>query len=226
LSDAGAYFPTDTVEDALQQLGAGTADYLLTDGSRAGGTAQVQTFDNYLRATTAIYRRYYHLSMAAFNPGASGATWTAPDANTVGGWQLNAAGETLQFAADIHADWDAASDIDVEIYFAKNTAGGSTDDTVDLKLICYYNGVGEVATKTQTVEVATTVDDDAQYTVYKVEFNVNFDEVDNVVQVGDLISFVMNLETDTSECDDIIILQGGASIYYHTTHIGMESGDV
>jgi len=39
--------------------------------------------------------------------------------------------------------------------------------------------------------------------VYKRQ--IDWDAVDNIVEVGDKMSFILNLETDTSECDDIII---------------------
>jgi len=72
----------------------------------------------------------------------------------------------------------------------------------------WYKAPGESAVKTQTVEVATTVDDDAQYTMYSATFAINWDEVGNVVEAGDKITFRINLETDTSECDDIILNDG------------------
>lgn len=177
---------------------------------------------DWVRHTSADYRRYFHLTVGGFDPGASGATWTNPDANTTGGWQLNAVGETLIAGTDIHADWDAASDIIVDISFALN-ASGNPNDTVDLKLVAYYNGIGDTATKTQTVEVATTTDG-TQYKVYKATFTIDHDKVDNVVDVGDTLTFALNLETDTSEIDNIIVLHG--SFYYNTTHLGIESGDV
>ena len=176
---------------------------------------------NYVRHTSANYRRYYHMPASALDPGASGATWVDADANTVGGWLLNAVGETLEFNADVHADWDG-TDLTVEVYFAVGVAG-SADDTIDLKLICYYNAVGDTATKTQTVEVPTTTDG-TQYKVYKAIFTINWDETDNVVEAGDLISFILNLETDTSEIDSAIIL--AAHLHYNTTHTGIEAGDI
>lgn len=184
----------------------------------------VVTINDHIRSSTSIYRTYYHLSSGSFNPGASGATRVNPDANTSGGWQLNAVGEVLYMDVDVHSDWDGASDLTVEIYFEKNTAGGVASDTVDLKLVAYYKTSGDSVTKSQTVEVATTVDDDAQYTMYKAEFTIDYDAVSNVVEAGDVITLALNLETDTSECDDIIINHG--SFYYRTTHVGVEDGDI
>ena len=178
--------------------------------------------NNYIRHTSSNYRRYYHLSSASFAPGLSGATWTPAGANNLAGWQLDSATELLESGVDIHADWDAASDLVVEVYFALLSTG-NPDDTVDIKMVVTYMGLGETAPKTQTVEVATTTDG-TQYKVYKALFTINYDETSNVVQVGDIITMTFNLETDTSEIDNILFLH--ASFYYNTTHLGVESGDV
>ncbi len=176
---------------------------------------------DWVRHTSASYRRYYHLPLASFDPGASGATWTSPTANNLCGWQLNNANEILEFQSDIHADWDGASDLEVEIKF-QLLDSGSLNDTVDLKLVCYYMGIGDTGTKTQTVEVATTTDG-TQFKMYQALFAINYDEGGNMVDVGDSICFVLNLEIDTSEIDNVLIVDG--SLNYNTTHIGMESGD-
>lgn len=183
------------------------------------------TRDHVTRTATSLYRRYYHLPMNGFNPGSSGATFTAPSANHVGGWRLDAASEILYFDTDVHSDWDGASDLEVEVYFAVNVnnAGGLVTDTVDLKLICYYNTSGDTATKTQTVEVATVVGQSAQYKVFKASFTIDYDAAGNVVEAGDIMGFALNLETDSSEVDDIIVLHG--SYNYNTTHMGVESSD-
>jgi hypothetical protein len=175
-----------------------------------------------IRHSSSNYRRYYHMALEATNPGASGATWTAMSANNLCGWQLNSSTETLEFEADIHSDWDAASDLTMEVFFQLLDAGNN-GDTVDLRLVCRYMGAGDTATKTQTVEVATPTDG-TQYKLYKAEFTINYDETSNVVDVGDKICFQLNLETDTSEIDNILITN--ASFYYNTAHVGIESGDV
>jgi hypothetical protein len=125
----------------------------------------------------------------------------------LGGWQLNAAGETLYYGAHIESDWDGASDIEVNIWWEVNVdnTGGSVGDTVDLKLVVRYKGEGDTVIKTQTQEVAVVVGQSAQYKQFQTNFLVNFDEASNVVDVLDVISFALNLETDTSEVDDIII---------------------
>ena len=74
------------------------------------------------------------------------------------------------------------------------------------------------------MEVATVVGQSAQYKKFSADFTINWDEVDNVVEAGDLVRFALNLETDTSEVDDIIL--NDCKFYYNTTHTGIESGDV
>ncbi|KKN21001.1 hypothetical protein LCGC14_0929720, partial [marine sediment metagenome] len=64
-----------------------------------------------LRSNRSIWHHEHDLFATSLNPGASGATRTAPDSNTIGGWQLNAAGETLYFEAHMEAEWDAGSDL-------------------------------------------------------------------------------------------------------------------
>ena len=109
----------------------------------------------------------------------------------------------------------------LSVFFTKNTAGGSASDTVDLKLQCFYQKFSSGATiKTQTLEEATTVNDDAQYTQYRVIFTIDWDKVDNVVVEGDVFGFILNLETDTSECDDVII--NHALFSYQTKTPAME----
>ena len=201
----------------VDDSGIAVGDVIQRDGS--------VDFTAVQRCATSLYRRYYHLPLAAFDPGASGATWVDPDVNTLGGFQLDAAGEILFAKVDVHADWDAASDLNVELYFEVNidNTGGLVTDTVDIKAVVYYKGVGELVNKSQVVEVATVVGQSDQYNLFKVELALNYDEVDNVIQAGDAITICMNLETDTSEVDNIIIVD--AAFYYNTTHIGIESGD-
>lgn len=212
---------TEAGQDIVKLGDGGDVDINLNDDYLLEGST------GWLRSQTANYVRYYHLPVSSFDPGVAGATWDSADANTVGGWRLNAAGDTLEFGVDVHSDWDGASDLTVEVYFAVRLGGALPADTVDLRLQCFYNGVGELATKTQTVEVATVVGAAIQYTVFQATFTIDWNiDAGNTVQVGDKFGFIFNLETDTSEVDDIVILQGGTSFYYKTTHIGIESGDV
>jgi hypothetical protein len=178
------------------------------------------------RATTSLYRRYYHIVLGAANPGSSGATWVVASANTTGGWRITNAAWLIRGQADIHSDWDGATDLTVSVSFMVNVdnTGGADTDTVDLKLVAYYKGVGDTTCKTQTVETPTVVGKSAQYKQFRANFTIDWDYASNVVESGDVISLVLNLETDTSEVDDIVVTS--MEFYYQTAHLGIESGDV
>lgn len=44
-----------------------------------------------------------------------------------------------------------------------------------------------------------------QYKQFSSTHTINHDETDNVVEVNDIFAFRLNLKTDTSEVDDIIV---------------------
>ena len=185
------------------------------------------TISGTIRATTASYRRYYHVLISSANPGASGATWVPADGNTIGGWRLTAAGHTLTAQVDMHSDWDGVTNPILEVTFEINTAS-VLNDTVDLRAIFYYKTLTQIVTRTQTVEVATNVGVGgvkAQYTMFKVNLPLDADiGGGNNLTNADIIRFRLNLETDTSEVDDVII--NAITFYYPTTHVGTESTDV
>ena len=176
----------------------------------------------YLRQEDATYRRYYHVPLGSANPGASGAGWVPADGNTTGGWRLTNSGWLLRGQADIHDDWDG-EDLFAHVHFALGTAGSAPADVVTIHLNCYYKGDGDVATKTQEVIVPVTVDASAQYMQFAATFTIDHDVVDNLVEAGDVIALVFNLDTLTSDVANIIVT--AVEFYYATTHLGIESGD-
>lgn len=194
--------------------GAAGDNNLIVDGTITSGGV--------VRTSTSLYCVYYHVPIQATNPGASGATWVAAGANTTGGWQITSATHVLEGIADVHGDWDGASDMTVEVRWCTGVSntGGADSDSVDIKLIAYYKGSGDTATKSQTVEVATTVGKAAQYKQFTTTFTLDWDASSNVIEVGDALSFKLNLETDTSEVDNIIVT--GVSFYYPSKSVGKE----
>lgn len=149
-----------------------------------------------------------YISMLEVSPGGSGATWTEPDANTIGGYQLDLSSEHLDFGARTCPNWDAASDLRMGIVFEVNVdnTGGLVTDTVDLQLLCYYKGVGDTSSKTQTLEEVTVVGQSPQYQVFQALFLIDYNPGGgNDVDIYDVLAFEVNLETDTSEVDDVII---------------------
>lgn len=168
------------------------------------------------------YARCYHMALGSSNPGATGPRWVSPGAGSIGGWELDVATDILYFQTGVYSDWVGGEDLTFEVRFHVG-ASGSAGGTIDLKMVFYYSGVGDTATKIQTVEVAT-VTTGTQYKVYTATFTINWDQASNVVEVGDHIRCTLNLETDTSEIDNVVI--ESASMYYRTTHPGIELGDV
>jgi len=154
---------------------------------------------------SSLYYNAQLLSAFSASPGASGALLVESDANTLGGYQLNVVSETLYFHIHVASDWDAATDLMVDVTFELNAAGSVGTDTVDLRLVCYYKGDGEASNKTQILEEAVVVGAAAQYTRFSATFIIDWDDVGNVVELHDCMSFQLNLETDTSEVDDVII---------------------
>lgn len=150
---------------------------------------------------------YRQISVLDASPGGSGATFTPPDANTLGGYRFDADDEFLYFGSDVHDDWDESSDIVVEVFFETNieNGGGAPTDTVDLKIDFQLKGLNENFCKTHIVETSVTVGAVARFTLFVAEFLIDYDHGALPVQVGDLISATLNLETDTSEVDDVII---------------------
>ncbi|KKM26006.1 hypothetical protein LCGC14_1589210 [marine sediment metagenome] len=160
-----------------------------------------------INASNAVWWREHHYTIFSISPGASGATETAPDSNTLGGWQLNASAETLFYNCHVHEDWSEDSDLEAHVIFEVNVdnTGGNVGDTVDLQLIARMKGDAETAVKTQTLEIATVVGQSAQYKQFEAIFLVDFDSGTDPLDVGDLVTFELNLETDTSEVGDIIV---------------------
>jgi hypothetical protein len=155
--------------------------------------------------TTPLYYHEHNAPAFSTATGASGATLMPPSVNTLGGYQLDVNTEQLYHTMHLEGDWVGASDLTVEVYWEVNEATAA-DGTVDLKIIFYYKGDHEATNKTQTQEVEHIITGNkAQYTQHLTTITFNWDETTNVVEVEDIISFILNLETDTSECTDIII---------------------
>ena len=152
---------------------------------------------------------YYCKYMDAINlaKGASGATQVTPDANTLGGYQFNADDEYLYFNGIICDNWDEASDIEVTVCFEVNVnnIGGNVTDTVEFDLECLYKGVGDVVSKSQTPTGSIVIGQSPQYKRFAVTILINYDKVDNIVQIGDLFSMRLNFNTTLSEIGDVII---------------------
>ena len=177
---------------------------------------------NYYRTSASSFYRVHNVPLKSLT---TAATWVSAGANSLGGWNL-AGASTLEGQASVRSDWDGSSDLYLEVVFEVNidNTGGSASDTVDIRVVFYYKGNSDTATKTQTVEVPTTVGASARYKQFRFLMPIDYDYSGNVVDKGDLISFYLNLETDTSEVDDIVINR--LSLVYLTSHVAIEINDL
>ena len=150
---------------------------------------------------------YRQISALDVSPGGSGATFVPPGANSIGGYQLDADTEYLYFGADVHSDWDGSSNAFIEVFFEVNinNGGGTVNDTVDLQVICRMKGDAEIAVRTQTLEVAKVVGQSPQFKQFTTELEIVYNDGGDPLNVDDVIGMRLNLETDTSEVDNIIV---------------------
>ena len=156
---------------------------------------------------SSLFWHHHQMSATEVSPGSSGATFVPPSANTIGGYDLDAVGEQLHFSNHLASDWVGESDPEIHVNFEcnVNNTGGADTDTVDIKIALYYKGEGDTATRTQTLEEHVVVGKSAQYKRFKMVFTVDWDLASNVCLIGDKFGCTLNLETDTSEVDDVII---------------------
>ena len=131
-----------------------------TNATYTRGTG-IHEFDAAVRASTSVWKNYRQLGATSLGIGATGATFTAPDAAganaTIGGWHLdnNAAAEYLYFEFDVHGDWDGASDVTVNVYFEQESAGGGAGQTTVLDLELYYKQPPETTSKGQSLTASS-----------------------------------------------------------------------
>ena len=165
------------------------------------------------------YWKEYPIAPNVFKIKGGVPTWKDPDATSVGGWILDDAGEELTFTTHIDQEWDEVSNILVKIYFEINVAGGAGTDTVDLKVDTFLKGEDEAVTRNQTLEDAKIVGTAAQFTLFELELQIIFNDGANPVRKGDVVTMVLNLETDTSEIDNVTINYG--ELLYQTLTPGL-----
>lgn len=220
---AGEYISVDSIGNLHLQNGAifnntdaDTVEYSEVQHKFIGGVNGFQA-----NGTSSLWWNEFH--MPAFNAasGGSGATQIVPTANTLGGYRLDVDTEIVYFQSELHDDWDGYTDIIFTVHWEVNEVAAA-DGTVDLKIICYYKGDTDVVNKTQTFEEAHTITGNkAQFTQHSTEFTITHDTGGQVIDENDVFSFLLNLETDTSECDDIIVNM--VTFKYRTTKVNPET---
>lgn len=208
---------TDPVYTAWYSGGAPTLTSLDTSSYiDAGGNVLT---DNYFRANSSNYRRHAQLLVNSPSPGASGATWQAPSANAIAGWNLDTNTEYLYVNSVVFNDWDGISDVSVVVYFAVEVAGVGPL-TVNLTMNSWFYGETETTPKTQSVTDAI-ITDGTQWKVYKSTLVIDYDDGANPIHAGD--RFTLRFNQDAVAVSDIRVI--GASFYYPTAHSGIEDGD-
>lgn len=210
--------------------------YANPDGVSITGTASVEIpiltpihvddmsfADGTLRSDVSRYRRFFPINLLSSDPGASGATYTDPTANYLGGMRLNAPTDILQSSQLILADWDSSQNPVFQARVTNMVAGVAGDDVMKFSFTLYYAQAGIPGIRTQTFTAEGTVGALPQYTMLEFERIIPLDVVDNPVYPGDNIYATLNLTAD-SDIDDVLV--NSASFFYATTHVGLEDGDV
>ncbi len=163
---------------------------------------------------TSGYWKEYALYPQAFKIKGGEPTPVDANANSLGGYQLNNDGEILAFNTHVDNEWDEISDIVIDVYFDIQDAGEDVADTVDFDLTAFIKGQGDVATKSQDITASVIVGTAAQYTQFEAEAVIDYNDGANPVSKGDSITIEINLNTTTSEIDDIVLSY--VEIKYHS----------
>jgi len=173
--------------------------YLLVDGTR--DMEAPLTFDD------SYYWKCQKLTGLEFAAGGSGATWTAPDANTAGGYNLDADAEYVYFGSCVCGDWDAVSDMELIVCWETDVdnSGGNDADEVQIDVEVYMKGESETSTKNQSLSETQIIGKAARYTSYQTTFTIDYDSATDPIEVGDKMAFRLNFDATNSDIADIIV---------------------
>lgn len=180
------------------------------------------TADGHFRSVNTEWYATQHFQVINLSPGGSGATQVVPDSNTLGGYNLDADGEYVYFTGHIHRDWDAASDILIEIHFEcdVDNSGGNVGDDAEFDLLCYYKGDGDTTNKTQSPTVGVTVGQSARYKQFEGVVTIDYDLGGNVVDIDDVIAFRLNFDATNSDISDVVV--NHITMQYQTSKVNNE----
>jgi hypothetical protein len=147
------------------------------------------------------YIHEYSLDAINLSPGSSGATLIAPNASSLGGYQLNGIGEYIFFGSHIDDDWDGVGDGEIEIYFEVNddNSGGLATDTVKFQLEVWHKMIGEQTCIVYSLDGTTIVGAAVQHDLFIQEI-----AIDNLRE-EEVLSFRLNLNTITGDVTDVIV---------------------
>lgn len=147
------------------------------------------------------YWHEYNLGAIDLSPGASGATLIAPNASSLGGYQLNAINEYLFFDSHVEDDWDSASDGVFQIYFEVNddNSGGLVTDTVKFQLEVWHKLLGERVCTVYSLSGNTVVGQAQQHDLFMQNIAIGD------LRAADVLAFRINLNTIQSQVTDVIV---------------------
>lgn len=174
--------------------------------------------DGVIRTTSAEWYACKYINGFSVDPGASGATFTAPDSDTLGGFNLDADGEFLYFNAKICSDWDGSSDVIIRVFWEVDDADATGDAVIDV--VAYMKGDGETSTKSQSLSDTEDCTGDAQYTQHYSDFTIDYDDGSNGLDSGDNLTCKLNFDATSSDISDIIY--NYAIILYQTKKVNIE----
>jgi hypothetical protein len=169
------------------------------------------------------YWQEFHVDASKAQPGAAGATLTVVNTATLV-WLLDATTEYLYFGADVHDEWDGASDVIVEASVAPDAAE-TADDIIEAEVVCeYYADHEDMDTdeKTQTRTVNHDIGSaTAAGTVHELIFVLDYDLADNVIEAEDILNCRFRLDGQTN-INSVWFLS--ANIKYRTASPAIEIG--
>ena len=194
--------------------------YWESDGGVGTQTHSLRAFDV---NGDGMYWREFHAPAAKSSPGGSGATLVVVNTSTLV-WLLDATTEFLYFSADVHADWDGASDIVVEVTVALDAAETNGDD-IEAEVVCEYAGEHDdmdtnVRTQTRTVnhDIGT---DSEQGKKHELIFIIDWDLASHTIVVHDEVECRFRLDAQTT-VNSVWFFQ--ADLRYRTSKPERETG--
>lgn len=174
--------------------------------------------DGLIRSTSSEWYACKYVIVYSADPGTSGATRVAPSSDTLGGWNLDADGETLEFPFHICSDWDATSDVFIRIEYEVDDATATGNAVFDA--IVYIKGEGDYVTKSQNLTFTQDVSGDDQYTLRHNDLTIDYDDATDDLSVGAHISVVLNFDATSSDITDVIFV--GGTMRYQTNKLRVE----
>ena len=139
----------------------------------------------------------YHIGASSVSIGQSGATQGVSNASLY--WILDAVTEYLYFGSDLDDDWDANSDVQVEVWVALENAETANDLIRASLRADYYASHDVMGAKTQTRSIDHNIESyNAQGSVHELVFILDWDLADNVMEIGDIIKLRFWLDDITT----------------------------